>query len=394
MGGQPAGTQVAQAPGAPSSQLDWQGMATKSKQISDVAMRLRASGTAIGEKQATHLETLANRLQDDARASAWQDTRIPGMKSGAIVQRNALTGEIHVRDKGDDTWTTLNKDDLKRMGVPDDLTPYVVGQRSSSGKVEVHNLASNTAPDLFASHQGIKRAGEEIEAIRGVANGLRDDDISWQQITAALPSFKTGSFGDQLGELSKMADRFGMKKEFDSITGGKLQGASADTIRQASAALSLKWAERQKGGTSRDEFKTITNAGPSLFMSQQGIETANMIRERVKDRAENVEEMANNWENQYGGLHKKNEEGRTWFQVKTQYLKDNSIMTDEIKDAIRGSILTGNSLVSKERPSPPAEAPGANFLGYTKNPDGQFMPYFELQLKDGTVKRFWAPGRK
>mgnify|MGYP003114771852 CR=1 FL=1 len=197
--------------------------------------------------------------------------------------------------------------------------------------------------------------GKQITDInKGADNAAKLSNMA-DMAQVASQNFTTGAFAETRLNITKMVDAVGGRDMMKSMLGedrfNNFFGAtgndvpSGELLRSVSAQFAVMMAESFPGNLNQSEVDLIKAAGPSLLVSQKGLNVLNKVFATANNRAQAESEYATQFNlddaNKNLGareLHAKFNEGLRNIRV------DNPVITDELRNEITGAVTEATNI--------------------------------------------------
>tara|TARA_R110002012_G_scaffold137707_1_gene292673 strand:- start:3140 stop:4210 length:1071 start_codon:yes stop_codon:yes gene_type:complete len=226
----------------------------------------------------------------------------------------------------------LTNAEKEAKGLPQDkqfqlnLADGKISQIGGSGT----NVTVNNPQETTEQKEIGKVFGEEFKEINTFGNSAQksNQNLELLQTLNNMEDVKTGAFGELRLNASKLAKEFGLDVELTDITGSEL-------ISGVSGKIVLDGLANFKGAISDGERKFVKDITPGLSTSKEGNEKLLEIAVRQNELGIALQNEANNWVNNNGGLSKRDKEsGLTWNDYKSKWHKANPIIDEKMKQSI------------------------------------------------------------
>lgn len=216
---------------------------------------------------------------------------------------------------------------------------YINKETGQPELVTPQKYAAN--PDLYAPLPPTKMFESAEEKKRGELFGTELIDINKGSDTAFknnqnldlmnelvnLPNIKTGFAGELRTNVAAVAKEFGIDTDIQDLT-------AAEALKGVSGKVVLDGLSAFKGAISDGERKFLVSITPGLTNTIEGNKLLIQIGKRQNQLAIGLAEEANKWSNENGGLSKKNTQGLSWGQFKSEWQKNNPVLKPELKKSI------------------------------------------------------------
>ena len=216
---------------------------------------------------------------------------------------------------------------------------YINKETGQPELVTPQKYAAN--PDLYAPLPPTKMFESAEEKKRGELFGTELIDINKGSDTAFknnqnldlmselvnLPNIKTGFAGELRTNVASIAKEFGIDTDIQDLT-------AAEALKGVSGKVVLDGLSAFKGAISDGERKFLVSITPGLTNTIEGNKLLIQIGKRQNQLAIGLAEEANKWSNENGGLSKKNTQGLSWGQFKSEWQKNNPVLKPELKKSI------------------------------------------------------------
>ena len=179
----------------------------------------------------------------------------------------------------------------------------------------------------YSEERGIY-AANQLNKMEDDAESAYTNLENYEMITNLLPAFETGALSEGVIGVSKIAKRFGL-----DITFGQ-DIAAGEAIRSLTGSLVMDTLAKFKGAISDGERAFAKEINLGLGLSRKGNEMLIDINSRIYNRQIVKADMAVQWEEKYGGLRKKDENGQSWNTSWKKYMDENPLFDDEFKKQI------------------------------------------------------------
>ena len=174
-----------------------------------------------------------------------------------------------------------------------------------------------------------KYAGEQVNKMEDDAEMALDNLQNYDAIEALLPMFETGAFSESIMGINKIGQRFGMDLNFAGDTG------AAEAIRGLTGKLVMNTLADFKGAISDSERQFAKDINIGLGMSKDGIRMLIAINRKIYQRQINKSNMALDWEDKYGSIRKKDENGDSFRIAWQKHMNNNPIFDDDFKEQLQ-----------------------------------------------------------
>ena len=171
--------------------------------------------------------------------------------------------------------------------------------------------------------------GNNFKDINAAANTAvsQNDTLNLLSELMKLPDLKTGEFGNLRNTVEKTLNEFGIDLD--------LQNASAaDVVNSIQGKLVLDGLANFKGAISDKEREFLQNIYPGLSLTKRGNEVLITLNKKLNDRTIALNTSMNNWRESYGKLSSRNPDGQDFLQWKSEWIKNNPIVTEEDRTLI------------------------------------------------------------
>jgi hypothetical protein len=190
------------------------------------------------------------------------------------------------------------------------------------------------------------QAAERYAEIQKTARQATNDMQAMRGIEQYLNEFETGNLAGVKLTANQVARDLGIPEDYRQYVPGGLSDrelAAGETIRNLSSGLVFGALQNFSGAISEGERAYVERVTPGLTTTPQGIRQIARIRERISERAETKARLADEWEAEYGGLHRRDEKNRSFQSMWRDYVNNNPLISEDNKDAI-------SDLASKSAP--------------------------------------------
>jgi hypothetical protein len=171
-------------------------------------------------------------------------------------------------------------------------------------------------------------AAKQLNKMEDDAESAYTNLENYEMITNLLPAFETGALSEGVIGVSKIAKRFGL-----DITFGQ-DIAAGEAIRSLTGSLVMDTLAKFKGAISDGERAFAKEINLGLGLSRKGNEMLIDINSRIYNRQIVKADLAVQWEEKYGGLRKKDENGNSWNTYWKNYMDENPLFDEEFKKQI------------------------------------------------------------
>jgi hypothetical protein len=174
-----------------------------------------------------------------------------------------------------------------------------------------------------------KYAGEQVNKMEDDAEMALDNLQNYDAIEMLLPMFETGAFSESIMGINKIGQRFGMDLNF----GGEI--GAAEAIRGLTGKLVMNTLADFKGAISDSERQFAKDINIGLGMSKDGIRSLIAINRKIYQRQIDKSTMALDWEDKYGSIRKKDENGDSFRMAWQKHMNNNPIFDDDFKEQLQ-----------------------------------------------------------
>jgi len=249
--------------------------------------------------------------------------------------------------KGSDPFSAITPAVLQTAQIqkalrPKRSKPFKVTDKTTGREVLITNEEYANNPDkydppkptkMFESEEDKytgKFFGKEFETINNNATKAFENNANLDLMNQliSLPNIKTGFAGQLRTEVASLAKEFGVDTDIQDLT-------AAEALKGISGKIVLDGLSNFKGAISDGERAFLVSITPGLTNSIEGNKLLISIAKRQNQLVTSLAEEANQWQKDNGGLSKKNAQGLTWGQYKTQWQKNNPVLQPKLKNQIQ-----------------------------------------------------------
>ena len=236
----------------------------------------------------------------------------------------------------------LQSAQLKKLMTPKVSKPNTYINKST-GKPELvtpEKYAAN--PELYEPLPQVKMfetaeqkkigevSGEEFKTLTtSAATALENNnnlDVMLELVN--LDDIKTGFAGNLRTSVAGIAAEFGVKTDIQNLT-------AAEALNAVSGKIVLDGLSNFKGAISDGERAFLVSITPGLTNTIEGNKVLIQIGKRTNDLGITLAAEAEKWQQENGGLSKKNAQGQSWQQFKAAFHKANPVLNKELKSQIQ-----------------------------------------------------------
>ena len=255
------------------------------------------------------------------------DKREAAIKGGAakIGITKALEGKKGFRILSEAEKSSIPGVDMKKTYQIDLGTNKISVLSGTGTNVTVNNPRPETQEEKEQGKVFGKEFGSIVEA--GNLANTNDQKLEILRSINNIETLKTGKLGELRTEVQKLGETFGLDLNLQDTT-------PAEIVTGISGGLVLDGLQKFTGAISDGERNYTKSITPGLSMTREGNEYLLQIASRQNELAKGFSSFANNWVSQNGGLSKRNPDGMTWGQAKTEWHKENPLINPEIKEKL------------------------------------------------------------
>lgn len=296
-------------------------------------------------------------------------------EASAIVNNDASTSEDVVKAKQEmiflsDKLTTADPEFTSLMNQKADMI-YKNTEGTEAEKAAARDLYIGKAIDSFIKgktsvtqqynpNEALDKEfanlfGTQIKDInKGADNAVKLSNMS-EMATLAAQNFTTGAFAETRLNITKMVDAVGgrdmMRRALGEERYNRFFGAtgndvpSGELLRSVGAQFAVMMAESFPGNLNQSEVDLIKAAGPSLMVTQKGLNTLNQVFTAATARAQAEAQYSSDFLQDAANQNLGAEAKYAKFNEGLREIREaNPVITPELRESITGAITDEGSV--------------------------------------------------